>query len=304
MRALVTGGNGFVGRHLVAALRARGDEVIVAGHPDDEREIDLPLECARRALRVRGVGRPRRAPMWSSISPRRAAVPASIADPLDTYEVNIGGTARLCEALRATSTRERAPLLLFASSGDIYGRREPHEYPVDESLAPRPSNPYAASKVAGEAVVLAAWRSFGLRTIVTRAFNHLGPGQDERFVAATFARQLARIASGATPTISVGDLETQRDFLDVRDVVDAYLALAARRRRRRDLQRLQRASDADSRDLTHARLDRSSACRDSRGSPSSAIGRRSRGVWTQRETSRRHGVGIAVRVSDVAPRSV
>ncbi|HZX67687.1 MAG TPA: GDP-mannose 4,6-dehydratase, partial [Candidatus Elarobacter sp.] len=99
-------------------------------------------------------------------------------------------------------------------------------YPLRETTAPRPANPYAASKVAAEALAMSYARSFGVDAVVTRAFNHIGPGQDERFAVPAFASQLARIAAGtAEPVVRVGNLTATRDILDVRDVCDAYVRI-------------------------------------------------------------------------------
>ncbi|MGH7709526.1 MAG: GDP-mannose 4,6-dehydratase [Vulcanimicrobiaceae bacterium] len=224
MRALVTGGNGFVGRHLVAHLRARGDEVVVAGRTADLSDVDLPLELGDLE-NVCGVVEFARAAVVFHLA-AQAFVPAATRDPLAAYDTNALGTARLFEAVRGAYSHDALPLVVYASSGEVYGPREPHEYPVRETLAPRPATPYAASKLAGEAMALAAWRTYGVPVVIARAFNHIGPGQDERFAAPAFARQLAHIAAGGEPTLLVGNLEAQRDFLDVRDVVAAYAAMA------------------------------------------------------------------------------
>jgi GDP-4-dehydro-6-deoxy-D-mannose reductase len=99
--------------------------------------------------------------------------------------------------------------------------------PLDESAELLPANPYAASKAAAEAIALAWARSYDLDVIVARPFNHIGPGQDQRFVVASFAQQLATIAAGGPPLLHVGNLKAERDFLDVRDVAEAYIALLA-----------------------------------------------------------------------------
>jgi GDP-4-dehydro-6-deoxy-D-mannose reductase len=123
---------------------------------------------------------------------------------------------------------ERKPRVVYVSSAEVYGIREPGEYPVNERAAPRPSTPYAASKLAGEAIAAASGRTYGIPTIVTRAFNHIGPGQSDRFAVASFAGQLAAIANGGPPLMLVGNLKAQRDFLDVRDVAEAYAAIMER----------------------------------------------------------------------------
>lgn len=227
MRALVTGGNGFVGRYLTAELHARGYDTFVAGHTRDGSDVDAPLDLAD-ADNVRGIIETARADVVFHLA-AQAFVPASIARPLDTYDTNVMGTARLVAALLELSASRR-PKLLFVSSAEVYGVHEPSDMPLTEHSALRPGTPYGASKVAGEAIVLASARSYGLRVIVTRAFNHIGPGQNDRFVVARCAKRLSEIAAGGDPKFPVGNLEPQRDFLDVRDVVRAYVDLAERGR--------------------------------------------------------------------------
>ena len=217
MRVLVTGANGFVGRHLVARLRAAGHDVVAAGHIDHGGDVvPFDLRDSRNVARVIAGARADAVAHLAA----QAFVPTSIADPLGTFEVNVGGTLRVLEAVRAANGRTR---VLVAGSADAYGPQPPRCYPLVETTAPVPANPYAASKIAAEAFALAAARSYGLDVVVTRAFNHIGPGQDERFVVPSFAMQLARIAAGGNPLMRVGNLDAQRDFLDVRDVVHAYM---------------------------------------------------------------------------------
>jgi GDP-4-dehydro-6-deoxy-D-mannose reductase len=122
----------------------------------------------------------------------------------------------------------QAPLrVLLISSAEVYGVQRPERMPLDENAVIRPANAYAASKAAAEAYGLAWHRSYDLDCVIARPFNHIGPGQDPRFVVPSFARQLAEIAAGAPPVMHVGNLEPQRDFLDVRDVVAAYVLLLA-----------------------------------------------------------------------------
>jgi GDP-4-dehydro-6-deoxy-D-mannose reductase len=154
----------------------------------------------------------------------QAFVPDSQEDPAATFAVNVGGTLSVLEAIR-NSRRSRAARVLVVSSADVYGVQPPGSYPLDETAPPLPRNPYAASKAAGEALALAYVHSYGVDTVVTRAFNHIGPGQDERFAVADFATQLARVASGGEPQLLVGNLDASRDFLDVRDVCAAYAVL-------------------------------------------------------------------------------
>lgn len=220
MRALVTGGTGFVGRHLVDALRREGAEAFACGGPlDGGLSIDLgDVGTIRRAL---DASRP-------DVVFHLAAqtfVPDAFASPVETYEINAVGSARIAEAVRAYDAGP-PPRIVFASSAEVYGVRGAREYPLRETAEPRPQNPYGASKAAAETILLGESRAFGLDVVVARAFNTIGPGQSERFVIASFAAQLARIAAGANPKLFVGNLGTARDFLDVRDVTAAYIALA------------------------------------------------------------------------------
>jgi GDP-4-dehydro-6-deoxy-D-mannose reductase len=223
MRALVTGASGFVGRYLVEALRRDGSDVVACGGPHDSAEyhrIDLAaLPSLRSAL---DAARP-------DVVFHLAAqtfVPASLQSPLDVYETNAIGSARLAQAVREYASGASAPRIVFASSAEVYGAREPAEYPLREALALRPVTPYGASKAAAEAMLLAYARSFSLDVVIGRFFNTIGPGQSERFVVASLAAQLAAIAAGGPRELHVGNLQAARDFIDVRDAVDAYLALA------------------------------------------------------------------------------
>lgn len=223
MRALVTGGNGFVGRYLGAELRARGFETVVAGHSPHGGNYDVAFDMSDLAGMCRVVEEAGATVIFHLAA--QAFVPRATSDPLETYDVNALGTARLVEALRRLPDGSR-PMLVYVSSAEVYGTHGPAELPLRETALPLPATPYAASKLAGEAIALASARTYGFSAIVTRAFNHIGPGQSERFAVSGFARKLATIAAGGPPLLPVGNLETMRDFLDVRDVVRAYVDLA------------------------------------------------------------------------------
>ena len=126
---------------------------------------------------------------------------------------------------------EHAPecQMLFASSADAYGASFRTGIPVAEGVPLAPINAYGATKAAAD-LALGSMAEQGLRCVRLRPFNHTGPGQSDQFVVAAFARQVARIAAGLQPPLmQVGNINTRRDFLDVRDVCAAYLACIDRR---------------------------------------------------------------------------
>jgi GDP-4-dehydro-6-deoxy-D-mannose reductase len=229
VRALVTGATGFVGRHLVERLRSGGHEVLAAGGPADDSPQTLPIdiEDVESLHAAFDLARPDAVFHLAA----QAFVPRSIEAPMETYAANVIGTANVLQALRDAQERFERPIrILFVSSAEVYGVQAQTSMPLRESTAPNPANPYAASKAAAEAIVLGEARSLRVDAVVTRAFNHIGPGQNDRFVVPSFAAQLAAIAAGGDAVLSVGNLEAKRDFLDVRDVVDAYVSLAERGR--------------------------------------------------------------------------
>jgi GDP-4-dehydro-6-deoxy-D-mannose reductase len=225
VRVLVTGAHGFVGGHLIATLRARGHEVVPADRAPHAGDADtLPLDVTD-PLAVRGAVELAQPDAIAHLA-AQAFVPASLADPDGTFDVNAHGTLRLLDAARAVADQGgRPPRVLVVSSGDVYGAQPRDAFPLRETTAPLPRSPYAASKVAAEALALAYARSYGVDAVVSRAFNHIGPGQDERFAVVAFALQIARVAAGGAPRVLVGNLDASRDFLDVRDVCDAYALL-------------------------------------------------------------------------------
>lgn len=218
-RVLLTGGRGFVGQHLadaLARLRPQWELTICGGPGDQGPSLDVADEQAVTELVYR---------VHPTITVHLAAVSAvtaSIAAPRAAWSVNLGGTLNLVTALLQHSPRCR---LLYISSAEVYGRSLMDGRPAEETTLLEPTNPYAASKAAADILVRQS-AADGLFTTIARPFNHTGPGQSEAFAAPAFAAQIARIEAGLQlPMIRVGDLDAERDFLDVSDVVAAYLAL-------------------------------------------------------------------------------
>jgi len=153
-------------------------------------------------------------------------VPASVKDPRATYEVNFFGTLNLLQALKAGGFRGR---MLYVGSAEEYGAVRDEDLPVVESCPLRPRTPYGVSKAAAELLCYQWTQDQGFEIVMSRPFNHLGPGQAEHFVVPDFAKQVTEIKLGRRePVLKVGAIDVTRDFTDVRDVVQAYLALMER----------------------------------------------------------------------------
>ncbi|WP_165354837.1 NAD-dependent epimerase/dehydratase family protein [Tropicimonas sp. IMCC6043] len=222
-RILILGAGGFVGGYLRHALEARfaGDaEVVATSHAGNAaggtRSLDLTDE---------------------------AALDAALADIRPTHVINLAGIASPVSAskalaqawlLHATAPEALGRLVLRAnpetwlfhvSSGLVYGRSALSGKALTEEMVLAPMDPYAVTKAAGD-LAIGALAGEGLKCLRLRPFNHIGPGQSEDFVVPAFAAQLARIASGKQdPVLRVGNLEAERDLLDVRDVAEAYATL-------------------------------------------------------------------------------
>jgi GDP-4-dehydro-6-deoxy-D-mannose reductase len=220
MRALVTGGNGFVGRHLLAELRERGQDAVSAGHGAlGPQDVVFDLDDLENVKSV--VERARPDVVYHLAA--HASVAQAARSPIETYRANVLGTAYVVEALREHAPAAR---LLFVSSAEVYGGHAAADLPLREQTLPSPATVYAASKLAAEALVLASARTYGLRAVVVRPFNIIGPGQSDRFVVGAFSHRLAAIAAGGPALFPVGNLTAQRDFIDVRDAVRAFADVA------------------------------------------------------------------------------
>ena len=215
-RLLILGHNGFVGRHIREVARGREDiETVIPLSDLDVRNAEAVADAISVAE-----------PDWILHLAAQTSVADSLKRPVETYSINTIGTANIVSSALDCGFTGR---LLFVSSAEVYGAVDPSVLPILESQPTAPRNPYAASKLAAEIVCLEAVRRSGLDVVIARPFNHIGPGQDTRFVVGSFAAQIAAIAAGERPSIlAVGDLSVERDFSDVRDVASAYLTLFER----------------------------------------------------------------------------
>ena len=227
MRVLITGATGFAGRHLSAHCAALGHEVHGLVRPG--REGALPPGVVAHAAdlgdpaSVAGVLE-RSAPGGVVHLAGASSVGRSFAEPVATWDVNLGGTIGVLEALRLAAPATPA---LIVTSGEIHGRVPVEDLPVTERTPLNPVSPYGASKAAADLAAGQYRAAYGVHAIRVRAFNHIGPGQDPRFVLPNVARQIARAERDGREgvEVAVGNLDTRRDFIDVRDMVRAYVLL-------------------------------------------------------------------------------
>jgi GDP-4-dehydro-6-deoxy-D-mannose reductase len=229
MAVLITGVTGFIGSHVADHLLARGERVVglarseqwcfgaehLAGRvPVEVANLLEPGELTRVLERVRPTAVYHLAGQANVADARR--------DPTLTDRINVDGTRNLLDAIH-----QAAPdaALLHASSGQVYGQPEPAEMPIRETSPIRPLNEYARSKAAADEVVLDRVARGGLKAVIARFFNNIGPRQEASYVVPSFARQIAQfeLAGDANGPVlmRVGRLDVRRDFNDVRDMVRA-----------------------------------------------------------------------------------
>ena len=211
MQVFVTGVAGFVGRRLEARLRAEGARVIGT-------DLELDVADATRVSEAVAAARPDAIVHLAAIS----FVPEAARNPLAVYRVNFLGARSILEAACKLSPGVR---VLLVGSGHIYGSAGPGAPPFDEGSPLRPDSPYGWSKAAGD-LLGGVYADRGVDVVRVRPFNHTGAGRPAHFVESSFARQIAEIEAGQRPPkMAVGNLDSVRDFLDVDDVLDAYVRL-------------------------------------------------------------------------------
>jgi GDP-4-dehydro-6-deoxy-D-mannose reductase len=227
MKVFISGVAGFAGSHLAELLLREDYEVYglirYRSKLDNIRHIIPKLSLVYGDLREsHSIDK-----LMQDIKPdqvfhlaAQSFVPMSWLAPCDTIETNVNGTINLFEAVRKLDKEVK---IHFAGSSEEYGFVREDECPIIEEQSLLPQSTYAVSKIAGEKLCYQYVKSYGMKIVSTRAFNHTGPRRGEVFVTSNFAKQIAEIENGAEPVIHVGNLKAQRDFTDVRDMVKAYL---------------------------------------------------------------------------------
>jgi GDP-4-dehydro-6-deoxy-D-mannose reductase len=228
VKVLVTGATGFVGSHLCEYLIRQGDNV--HGTFIIQSELDNFPDFVRQHVVLHRCDLTEVEPLRDvikTVRPERVYHLAAISSVYKSWKgrdlvlrVNLFGWLHLLEALQEFCPEAR---VLMVSSGEVYGKVSEAQQPISETHQLRPLNPYAASKAAQELLCYQYIHAYQLPIVIVRPFNHTGPRQVLNFVCPDFAKQIAEVEKGIRePVIFVGNLETRRDFLDVRDVIRAY----------------------------------------------------------------------------------
>ncbi len=221
MNYLITGGAGFIGRHLANRLAAAGHNVRVI----DDLSAGEKEALDKRVLFTRGDVRDR-PKLWTLLHEvdvvyhlaAKVSLPQSILYPQEYNDVNVGGVVALMEAMRAIA----APRIVLASSGTIYGDQK--RQPVDETVLPDLRTPYAVSKLAAEHYIFTLGRHYGIEAVALRIFNAYGPGQALPPAYPPLIPQvISRVLQGGSVVV-FGDGRQTRDYVSIDDVVDALIA--------------------------------------------------------------------------------
>ena len=223
-KILLVGGRGFVGCILAEMLKTNGKQVyitktvnenILANYPCYNMDLLNISEIEHVINEIR--------PDEIYHLAAQSSVALSWKNPTMTIDVNVKGVVNLLETIRSIDIK---PRILIVGSGEEYGYIKPEECPINENNLPRPGNIYAATKVAQNMISTIYANAYDMDIVLTRSFNHIGPGQSPTFVVSDFCKQVAEIEAGIRePIIYVGNLSVKRDFSDVRDVCRAYMML-------------------------------------------------------------------------------
>lgn len=228
MRSLIIGATSFSGKHMCEFLRNKGQEFV--GTVLDLQETsgkELPYDLVQMDLR----DLPAIVQVLKEVQPQyifnfaaQSSVELAWKNPGMTVEVNVNGALNLFQAIRQA---QMDPTVILIGAGEEYGRVDFNQLPTSEAQRLAPGNIYAATKACQTMMAQIYYKAYGLKLIVARTFNIIGPGQSDHFAVSNFCHQAARIERGeAEPVLRVGNLNIRRDFTDIRDAVRAYWMLA------------------------------------------------------------------------------
>lgn len=235
-KVLITGITGFVGSHLAEYLLNNNPGVKIVGlvrwrSPKDNilsimDKLTLEYGDLTDASSIKNVLSTHKPEVIFHLA-AQSYVDFSFLAPVSTLEANVIGTANLLEAIRELKKNTGYdPIVHVCSSSEVYGQVRKNEVPIKEDNPLRPASPYAVSKVAEDMLALQYFLAWRIKTIRTRMFTHEGPRRGEVFAPSNFAKQIAAIeARRQKPVVRVGNLESIRTYMDVRDAVCAYWLL-------------------------------------------------------------------------------
>jgi len=213
MKVLVTGATGFAGCWLMRELTDAGHDAVAA-----PPSAALNIADMRAVAQLVDAVRPDAIAHLAAV----ALAPAAVADPERALRAAVVGTQAVFEAVRVAGRR---CAVLVSGSSDVYGDPDAGDLPLSEDAPLGPTRLYGVIKMAQEAVALAAGARYRIPVVVTRSFNHVGPGQRPGFVIPEFVGRVRAVREGAASDIPVGNLDIRRDLTDVRDVARAYRLL-------------------------------------------------------------------------------
>lgn len=229
MKNLITGIHGFAGSHLADWLLEQNEEVFgIARSMGDDGNLK-PIKSRVQVLPCDIMSRQELKKVIETVRPERiyhlagvSFAPVAEKDEAVVFDTNFTGTLNLLQMVKESKLNCR---ILFVGSAEEYGAMTEKESPVNESRPLQPVSLYGVSKASADLLAYSYFLRDGLDVIRVRPYNHIGPRQNPRFVCSSFARQIVAIEKGAEPVIKTGNLESYRDFMDVRDTVRAYHAV-------------------------------------------------------------------------------
>ncbi|HYM64878.1 MAG TPA: GDP-mannose 4,6-dehydratase [Candidatus Sulfotelmatobacter sp.] len=226
-KILITGASGFVGGHLLDYLYSQGEKEIYGTYfsnktedKSNKNDVDFLKIDLKEEDEVFNLIKDIRPDIIYHLAAFTSGAD-SFSSPKETVLNNISSQINLLQAVFKNNLKDTK--ILITSSAEIYGKVKKEDLPIDEQTAFNPTNPYAVSKLTQDFLGKQYFLSYGLKILIARPFNHIGPKQSSNFVVSAFAKKIAEIEKGnREPILTVGNLDSKRDFTDVRDVVKAY----------------------------------------------------------------------------------